>query len=211
MKLFGISGSPNTWKVRAVAHHAGQELAFEEVDVFKGENRTPAFLALSPRGRTPVLVDGDHRLWESTAIMQYLAAINGSQLWPDGHRERADVMRWQSWQIAHWGKEACEPLVFENMLKPMFKLGPADTARIERAEKAFASESGVLEAHLKGRDWLVGNVPTLADFSVGSYLFLAEPARMPLQQHPHVSRWFARVAALPCWAATAPKMTAPAA
>ena len=103
MKLYGFPHSPNTWKVRAVAAHLGLRLDFEFVDLTKGQSRTPAFLALNPTGRTPALVDGDFKLWESNAIMQYLASRTTNSLWPDEARARADIMRWQSWQLAHWG------------------------------------------------------------------------------------------------------------
>ena len=106
MKLYGFPHSPNTWKVRAVAAHLGLRLDFEFVDLTKGQSRTPAFLALNPTGRTPVLVDGDFKLWESNAIMQYLASRTTNSLWPDDARARADIMRWQSWQLAHWAKAA---------------------------------------------------------------------------------------------------------
>src|SRR5688500_2546204 len=110
MKLYGFPASDNTWKVRAFAAQLGQGLAFEFVDLTKGQSRTPEFLALNPPGRTPVLVDGDFALWESNAIMQYLASQKPNSLWPDDVRVRADIMRWMSWQLAHWGKEGCEPL-----------------------------------------------------------------------------------------------------
>lgn len=206
MKLYGISGSPNTWKVRATAHHLGIDLAFAEVDIFKGENRTREFLALSPSGRTPVLVDGNFALWESNAIMQFLAGLKPNDLWPDDRRARADIMRWQSWQLAHWGKEACEPLIFENMLKPMFGLGAPDALAQQRAGQAFTKEAALLDRHLDGRPWLVGDAPTLAEYAVGSYLFLADAARLPVGDHPRLAAWFARVAALPSWQATAPAM-----
>src|SRR5919206_2842910 len=104
MQLYGFPPSPNTWKVRAVAAHAGVPLTLEVIDLTKGEQRMPAYLALNPTGRTPALVDGDFVLWESTAIMQYLAGRAASPLWPDDVRTRADVTRWQSWEQQHWGK-----------------------------------------------------------------------------------------------------------
>src|SRR5262249_46983544 len=106
MKLYGFSPSPNTWKVRALAAHLGIPLDYEFVDLTKGASRTPAYLAINPTGRTPALVDGDFKLWESVAIMQYLAAQRPNSLWPDDARARADIMRWQSWQLVHWGKES---------------------------------------------------------------------------------------------------------
>ena len=100
MKLYGFPPSPNTWKVRAVAAQLGLPLDLEFVDLTKGQSHTPDYLALNPTGRTPALVDGDFKLWESTAIMQYLASQTPNPLWPNDARIRADIMRWQSWQLA---------------------------------------------------------------------------------------------------------------
>src|ERR1700680_4490239 len=79
MKLYGFPPSPNTWKVRAVAAQLGLPLDLEFVDLTKP--RAPAYLALNPAGRTPTLVDGDFTLWESNAIMQYLASRASNTLW----------------------------------------------------------------------------------------------------------------------------------
>lgn len=75
MKLYGFPISPNTWKVRAVAVHLGIVLDDQLVDLSRGEQRTPNYLALNPTGRTPTLVDGEFVLWESNAIMQYYQQI----------------------------------------------------------------------------------------------------------------------------------------
>ena len=140
MKLYGFAGSPRTWKVRAVASHLGIPLEFEQLDPTKGETRTPQYLALNPTGRTPTLVDGDFVLWESDAIMQYLASKKPNTLWPDDPRTRADIMRWQNWQSAHWGSDACMPLLFQNLVKTIFSLGPPDAAAVAKATDAFNRE-----------------------------------------------------------------------
>src|SRR5262245_8645262 len=101
MKLYGFPASPNTWKVRAVAAHPGIGLDEQFVDLTKGAQRSPDYLALNPTGRTPTLVDGDFVLWEATAIMQYLAERKTSPLWPGDTRSRADITRWQSWNLQH--------------------------------------------------------------------------------------------------------------
>ena len=108
MKLYGFPPSPNTWKVRAVAAHLSIPLELELVDLSKGGSHAPEYLAINPSGRTPTLVDGDFKLWESTAIMQYLASQKANSLWPNDPRVRADIMRWQSWNLAHWSKEGFE-------------------------------------------------------------------------------------------------------
>jgi glutathione S-transferase len=204
MKLYGFSGSPRTWKVRAVASHLGIPLEFKQLDPTKGETRTPQYLGLNPTGRTPTLVDGDFVLWESDAIMQYLASKKPNTLWPNDPRTRADIMRWQNWQSAHWGSDACMPLLFQNLLKTIFSLGPPDAVAVAKATDAFNREGSVLDAHLAKNDWLVGSDPTLADFTVGSYLFYANESKFPVGPYKHVGRWFERLSALPCWAETAP-------
>jgi glutathione S-transferase len=204
MKLYGFAASPRTWKVRAVAAHLGIPLEYENLDATKGENRTPKYLALNPTGRTPTLIDGEFVLWESDAILQYLASRKPNTLWPDDARTRADIMRWQNWQSAHWGSDACVPLLFQNLVKGIIGMGPPDAASVAKATEAFDKEAKVLDQHLAKREWLVGSEPTLADFTVGSYLFYADAAKLPVAAYGNLARWFDRLSALPCWAQTAP-------
>jgi glutathione S-transferase len=210
MKLYGFPPSPNTWKVRAVAAHLGISLDEQFVDLTKGQQRSPDYLALNPTGRAPTLVDGDFVLWESTAIMQYLAERKPNTLWPADARTRADILRWQSWQLQHWGKEACEPLIIERLVKKILNLGAPDPAVVAKATEAFAREARVFDAHLARQSYVVGNAVTLADFSIAADLFYAKEAELPIANHPHVRDWFARVSVLPAWRDTAPAM-APAA
>jgi glutathione S-transferase len=204
MMLYGFPPSPNTWKVRAVAAHLGIPVELEFVDLSQGRQRAPEYLALNPTGRTPVLVDGDFVLWESNAIMQYLADQKPNRLWPNDARSRADIMRWQSWQLAHWSKEGCEPLIFQRLVKKLLNLGPPDEAAVAGGIEAFNREARVLEGHLVKRSYLVGSEVTLADFSVAAPLFYAKEADLPLASYPQVRDWFARVAALPAWRDSAP-------
>jgi glutathione S-transferase len=208
MKLYGFPFSDNTWKVRSVAAHIGIVLDDQLVDLSRGEQRTPDYLALNPTGRTPTLVDGDFVLWESNAIMQYLASRKPNALWPDDARTRADIARWQSWQLAHWSAEACRPLVFERLVKAFFNLGPSDAAVVAKATEAFHRDARVLEAQLAKLPYLAGTGVTLADFSVAAPLFYAEKAELPLTPYPHIRDWFARVSSLPAWRDTAPAAAA---
>ena len=132
MKLYGFAPSPNTWKVRALAAHLGIPLEYEHVDLTKGGSRTPAYLAINPTGRTPALVDGDLQLWESNAILQYLASQKPNSLWPNDARAQADIGRWQSWQLAHFSKEGCEPLLFQRLVKQLLNMGAPDEAVVAK-------------------------------------------------------------------------------
>jgi glutathione S-transferase len=211
MKLYAFPPSPNSWKVRAIAAHLGVPLEIEFVDLTKGGSHTPEFLAINPTGRTPALVDGDFKLWESAAIMEYIASQKPNSLWPNDARSRADITRWQSWTLAHWGKEACEPLVFERMVKTFLNLGAPDEAAVAKGLECFNKEARMLDAHLGRQPCLVGKELTLADFSVAAPLFYAEQAGMPLAPYGHVKDWFGRVSALPAWRETAPQPAAAAA
>ena len=162
------AASPNTWKVRAVAAHLRIPLELEFVDLTKGASHTPEYLALNPTGRTPTLVDGDFKVWESVAIMQYLASKAPNTLWPDDPWSRADIAPWQCWHLAHWGKEACEPLIIERLVKKLLNLGPPDEAVVAKALACFNKEAAVLDAHLAKQPYLVGKDLTLADFSVAA-------------------------------------------
>src|SRR5258706_6278295 len=125
MKLYNLPGSPNGRKVEAVINHLGLKVNVVYLDFAKGDTQQPEFLALNPNGLVPVLVEGDFRLWESNAIMQYLVAkAGGSSLFPEDPTIRADITRWQIWEQAHFNK-AFGTLVFESVIKPRFRMGEA--------------------------------------------------------------------------------------
>jgi glutathione S-transferase len=197
--------------VRAVAAHLGLPIEEQFVDLSKGESRQPDYLKLNPTGRTPTLVDGDFVLWESNAIMQYLASLKPNSLWPEDARTRADITRWQSWQLAHFSKEGCEPLIFERLVKKLLNLGGPDPARVATGTEAFNRDARILESQLRKQPYLTGSGVTLADFSVVAPLFYAKQAELPLEPYQHVRNWLARISALPAWRDTSPAPVATAA
>jgi glutathione S-transferase len=211
MKLYGFPLSPNTWKVRAVASYLKLPLELEIVDLTKGAQRSPAYLALNPTGRTPTLVDGDFKLWESNAILNYIAGKTPNSLWPNDARVRADIAHWEFWQLAHWGAEACGPLTFQRLVKKVLNIGAPDEAIVTKAIEAFNREAAMLDAHLAKQPYLVGHDLTLADFSVAAALAYAKEAEMPIGPYSHLRGWLDRFTALPCWRENAPHPVAAAA
>jgi glutathione S-transferase len=205
MKLYGFPGSPNTWKVRAFAEQIGAPLDFVVVDLSKGAQRQADYLALNPLGRTPTLVDGDFVLWESTAIMQYLGDSAKTDLWPQRPRTRADISRWQSWGLQHFGPFATMPMAYERIAKKIYGRGDPDPQVVAKAEAAFRIEAGMLDAHLAKHSHLVEDRLTLADFSIIANLVYWAPAGMPLTEFVHAKRWFDAISSLPAWTKTAPQ------
>ena len=148
MKLYGFPPSPNTWKVRAVAAHLGIPLELEFVDLTKGGSHSPDYLALNPSGRTPTLVDGDFKLWESTAIMQYLASQKPNSLWPDNARTRADIMRWQSWAARALEQGGLRAAGVQPAGEEAHQPRPARRGRRGQGLQCFHKDTKVLDAHL---------------------------------------------------------------
>lgn len=202
MKLYYFE-TPNARKACAVARHLNAPVEFVRVDLTKGEHKTPEFLAINPNGKVPALEDGDVRMWESAAIMCYLADQAGSSLWPKDNARQVDVIRWLSWDATHFSRHA-GTLFFQHVIKPHFGLGDPDQAAIEEAMGFFRQFAGVLDNHLKdrhlnGRDYLVGDTLTVADFAVAAFLPGAQAARLPLDEFAEIRRWYGQLEQLPAW------------
>ncbi len=206
MKLYYHPASPFVRKVLIVASLLGIQLETQRVDLFAGEGQSPEFLRLNPLGKVPTLVDGDFSLWESNAIVQYLAALApDSALLPGDARSRADILRWQFWETANWAP-TCAVYVFENVLKPMLGRGEADAEELKKAEEKFHRFAKALDGHLAVHTWLVGDTMTLADLSVAPILMYAEPGKYPMEAYPHIAAWFGKIQQLPAWVATEPSV-----
>lgn len=204
MKLYAIVGSPNSRKVLAVINHTGIDVEIEYLDLFAGDTRRPEFTALNPNAMVPTLVDGDLNLWESNAIMQYLADKAGDErLYPKDLVQRADVDKWQCWELAHFN-QAFGTLAFESIAKPNFLGTQGNPAIIEWAEEQLARFAPVLNVHLQDRQYMVGDTITLADYSIIHVEFFKEMIPFDWTPFPHLNAYFEHIRQTPHWIATAP-------
>lgn len=208
MKLYYFE-TLNPRKVCAVARHLGSPVEFVRIDLGKGEQKSPDFLAVNPNGKVPALTDGGLRLWESNSIMAYLARAAGSSLWPEGAHQ-IDVLRWLSWNSEHFTRHA-GMLYFQNIIKPHLLKAAPDPKAVEEATGFFRQFAQVLDNHLRGRKYLVGDELTIADFSVAVTLPYAEQARIPVSEFPQIERWHAQLNELPAWREPFPAATRAAA
>ncbi|KGB57572.1 glutathione binding-like protein [Sphingopyxis sp. SE2] len=189
--LYASEMSGNAHKVRMALAFLG--LGWDERATDAAARTTDAFLALNPMAQIPVYVEGDFILRDSQAILAYLAARHRPGDW-DGRtpEERGAIMVW----LSHAANE-----IFN---------GPA----LLRAERLFgwSVDRGraaavtdrilpVVEAHLAGRDWLVGDRLTIADLAASPYLALAPDGGVDLEQWPAIHAWTRRIAALPAFPA----------
>jgi glutathione S-transferase len=199
MKLHVFPPSPRAIKVMGLANHLGLDCELRIVDLFKGEQQKPEFAALNLNKKMPVLEDHGFVLWESNAILQYLASKKPeSGLWPTHPQRQADVSRWQFWDMAHWDP-SCAILVFERVVKKLSGQGDPDPAQIAKGEHEFHRYADVLNRTLKGRKWLAGSDLTVADFSLGAGMVYAAQAELPLARYPDITRWYESLAAIPGW------------
>lgn len=194
MKLYQIPLSPNCQKVVALAHEVGVPLTLEAVEVFKGGSRTPAMLAKNPNGKLPILEDGEFVLWESNAMLSYIAAVAGrADLAPSTTRERAEVERWTYWQGAHFGP-AIRKVAFERIVKKLAGLGAPDEAMVKAGTEEFAAVASVLEQSLGSKEYVCGRL-TIADFALAPYAALTESCGLDIGAYPRAKAWLTRMTA----------------
>lgn len=196
MKLYYFE-TPNGRKACGVARYVDLPVEYVKINLGSGEQKAADFMAINPNGRIPALVDGDTKLWESQAIMVYLAKKAGSDLWPDDERQ-VDVIKWFNWDTAHFSRHGAT-LVWEGIIKPMFGLGETDAAAVEQATTLWRGFAAVLDAHLAEHDYAVGDKLSLADFSLDAFLPHHEAAKIPIGDYPNVSAWHERLMAIPAW------------
>jgi glutathione S-transferase len=212
IEIYAFPPSPRAFKVMAVANYLGLDWTLRMLDLPKGGHKTPQYEALNPNLRMPTLKDGDYVLWESNAICQYLASKKPeSGLLPKDERARVDVTRWQFWDVAHWDP-TCAIFAVEYVVKPfVLKSGEPDMAAIAKGTEAFHRFGKVLNDQLKDKRYVTGDTLTVADFSLGAPMKLAEMARYPLEPFGEIKRWYATLSALPAWQKTLAQTAFPAA
>ncbi|MEX0760335.1 MAG: glutathione S-transferase family protein [Tistlia sp.] len=189
-------------KACAVARYLESPVEYVRVDLGAGAQYRPPFLALNPNGKVPVLETAGRTIWEADAIMCHLAREAGSELWP-GDERQVEVIRWLSWGAQHFNRHAGS-LYFEYLIKGPFGLGSPDAAKVEEAQGQVRKYAAVLDEHLKGRRWLVGETPSIADFAVAIALPYAEEAHIPVEDLAEVRRWHDRLCAFPAGRAPSP-------
>ena len=190
--LYSMRRSGNCYKVRLALAQLKIPFRLIEVDILKGETRTPEFLAKNPNGRIPALELADGTcLAESNAILWYLA--EGSPFIPDDRLKRAQVLQWMFFeQYSHEPYVATPRFIVKHL--------PADSPR--RAELPDRMARGraalaVMEAHLSRHRFFVGETYSIADIALYAYTHVAHEAHFDLTPYAELRAWIARVASQP--------------
>ena len=202
IKIYGDAGSGSLRRVNTAAKIMGIKLERVNVDLFKGESQTHEFKSrLNPHGLTPVLEDGDTILWESSAINLYLANKVNSPLVGATQEERFQVLQWMFWSGEQW-RTFTTTLFDERVVKTVMGL-PQNESLIEFAERKIRAAANVLDQHLEGREFMVGNALTFADIDIAAPFSQVDRSKLPFKEYPNLIAWHNNLLqSFPAWAET---------
>lgn len=192
-RLYDYLESGNGYKVRLLLTQLGIPFERIELDIVKGETRTPEFLAKNPNGRIPVLeIEPGKFLAESNAILFYLA--DGTPLVPPDRWGRAQILQWMSFeQYSHEPNIATSRFWITHQL-----LTPERRAQLPQKQVLGYAALDVMERHLTGRAFFVGERYSIADIALYAYTHVAHEGEFDLSKYSHICAWLERVRLQPC-------------
>ncbi|MEO1329904.1 MAG: glutathione S-transferase family protein [Pseudomonadota bacterium] len=202
IKVYGRLSSSNVQRVLWLASELGLEVERETVGGTFGGNDAPDYRAMNPTGRVPTLQDGETTIWESDAILRYLAATYGAggPFWPETPAERATADSWLVWQAINLGPRM-DAVFFRTVRKPRAEHDPDELApHVARLAEPYR----FIDAGLSRAPFLSGDVFGLADIpaAIWTYRYLNLAIERP--DLPNLAAWFERVSARPVF----PKLVA---
>ncbi|WP_170581289.1 glutathione S-transferase family protein [Ruegeria arenilitoris] len=193
LHCFGESG--NSYKAALALEMSGLEWEPVFVDFFNGQTRTPEYRAeVNEMGEAPVLIDGNFRISQSGAIQAYVTEKSG-RFGGKTREENYDILRWVLWDNHKFSSMAGMTRFLINFLPEQHRNPDVIAFNQGRLKAAYQ----VLNAHLDGRDWIVGDGVTNADLSCCGYLYYPEPFGFDRAEWPHIDAWLTRLSEQPSW------------
>ena len=190
--LHCFAQSGNAYKPALMLNVCGADWEPRFVEFFKGATKTPAYRATNVMGEVPLLEHGGRTYSQSGVILDYLAECFG-KFGPQDNDERREVLRWLLFDNHKFTSYTATLRYLRNFVPTT---DPAVLAAFRtRAETAWK----VLDAHLAGREWVVGRRPTIADFSLAGYVYWPDEIGVDWNDFPGIRDWAARIATLPGW------------
>lgn len=195
IELYCFGESGNSYKAALALELSGLDWKPVFVDFFKGVSRTPEFREnVNVMGEAPALVDGDVKLSQSGVIQQYITDKSGKFGGKD-QAEKYEVLRWVLWDNHKLSSMAGMTRFLMNFLPEEHRNADVIAFCQGRLKAAYA----VLNAHLEGRDWIVGDGVTNADLSCCGYLYYPEPFGFDRADWPNIDAWLTRLTEQPGW------------
>ncbi len=188
--------TPNGQKISIALEELGLPYQIQRIDITRGEQHAPEFVAISPNGKIPAITDEDGpdgapiNLFESGAILLYLAEKTGQLLSADA-RERIETTQWLMFQMGGLGPMLGQAHHFLRFAPDIIPYA------IERYSKEAVRLYTVLDSRLGGRDWIAGSSYSIADIACFPWIARHEWQGIDLARYPGIQRWFERIAARP--------------
>jgi glutathione S-transferase len=203
LKIYATPLSANGRKVLAVSRHLGLNPGIYDINVYRGEGRSPEYLAINASGKIPTLVDGEFVLTESNAILLYLAEAHGAnRLWSSEPKQRSRIAQWLFWESAHWQPTLIvflSELVGHRLLPERI---PSPRHAPDWSSAAVQPILKTLETGLGADAFVSGAEATIADFAVAGMLTYFRAAAFPFERFPKIAAWYARIESFESWRAT---------
>jgi len=193
LKLHCFGESGNSYKAALPLSLSGLDWEPVKVDFFGGQTRGADYRAENVMGEAPMLVDGDRKITQSGVIQQYITDKTGKFGGAQG--DTYDVLRWVLWDNHKLSSMAGMTRFLMNFLPEEHRNADVIAFNQGRLKGAYQ----VLNTHLDGRDWIIGDDVTNADFSCCGYLYYPEPFGFDRADWPNIDRWLDNISALPGW------------
>jgi len=191
MKLYDLEVSGNCYKIRLFLSVLGIEYTRVPVDVKAGENKTSEFLEMNPNGLVPVLTDGEMTIYDSAAILVYLAKTYADEEWfPDEPIQLSNIIRWLTFEQneVRYGLGRARAKLLK-MPTPLAQLGT-----LEDSQALARQALDIMEKQLTQSDWLAGGLkPTICDIACYPYTAMSPDGGISLQPYTAVRRWMNKI------------------
>ena len=187
LTIYGSDLSAPANKVRFAANAMGIKYEYRRIDLRAGEHLKPEFLAATPVGKVPVIDDGGFKMFESNAIMRYLADKNNSPLFPKDVKERAVVEMWLDFGSMHVGV-ALSKVVYNRLFAPLRNI-PVDENSLQEGLKFLDRFLPVVDGQLVKNKYIAGARLTLADINLLALFDPCEIANIDISSYKNIVRW----------------------
>ena len=187
IKLYGVGFSNNVNKVRYVLNQLGLSYDWEQTNPMQGETKTPAFQAITPTGKIPAIEIDGLKLFESNAIVRYLAVIKNSSLYPADPAKRAVIDAWMDYSSIHV-QQALGRVMFNRLFAPMMGQ-KVDEASLQTGLEFLSKYFPIIDAQLAKNAYLAGSELSLADMTLLAVLDPCELCQVSLEQYQNITAW----------------------
>jgi glutathione S-transferase len=191
MKIYGLP-SFNVMKVLFTAEELGLDYQYVALDISKGENKTPEYLAIHPLGKLPAIEHNGNNLFESNVICRYLASLQDSSLYSGDVMQKAGIDQWVDFFTQHIGRWM-SVFFWQEVVKPHFFNQDTDPGAIAEAQEFLDQQLPVIEKQLADNAYLAGSQFSIADIVGFSYMEIHESTSCSIDAYPNIQKWYAKI------------------